>query len=123
LIVPNAEHSMATGLYTVLSTMGTFIRSIAAGHTAEQRPTYEQHFDNKTGEITVTVPEIHAKKVKKIRMSYGETLQDVRRDFRWIVKADKDGNCTWPFLPVPGAQRAKLEVKYEFLKEGPYKNK
>ena len=29
LIVQNSEHSMITGLYTVLSSMGTFVRSIA----------------------------------------------------------------------------------------------
>jgi hypothetical protein len=56
LISPNTEHICVTGLPTILGTMGTFIRSIAAGHTAEQRPTYTQTFDNSTGEITVTVP-------------------------------------------------------------------
>ena len=29
LIIPNAEHSMASGIYTLLSTIGTFFRSIA----------------------------------------------------------------------------------------------
>ena len=61
LIIPNAEHSMATGLYTLLSSIGTFLRSIAHGHTAEQRPTFDQHFDNVTGEITVTIPKEHIK--------------------------------------------------------------
>jgi hypothetical protein len=47
---------MATGLYTLLSSLGTFMRSIASGHPAELRPTYEQSFNNVTGEITVTIP-------------------------------------------------------------------
>ena len=33
VILPNAEHSLATGLFTLLSSMGTFMRSIASGHT------------------------------------------------------------------------------------------
>lgn len=73
LIIPNAEHSMASGLYTLLSSMGAYLRSIAAGHTAEQRPNFTQHFDNATGQITVTVPK-GAPKVKKVKISYGETL-------------------------------------------------
>jgi hypothetical protein len=50
-------------------------------------------------------------------LSYGETLQDVRRDFRWIAAADKDGNCTYPYVPIPGNTRAKLEKRYSFLAE------
>jgi len=56
LIVPNAEHSLATGLYTLCSTMGTYLRSVAAGHSSDQRPTFEQSYDNETGAITVTIP-------------------------------------------------------------------
>jgi len=33
LILPNAEHSMVTGLPDVLPAVGAFARSIAAGHT------------------------------------------------------------------------------------------
>jgi hypothetical protein len=106
---------MATGLYTLLSSIGTFLRSIAHGHTAEDRPTFDQHFDNSTGEITVTIPKEHSNRVKKVKVSYGETLQDERRDFRWIVAADKDGNCTYPYVPLPGSTRTKLEKKYSFL--------
>jgi PhoPQ-activated pathogenicity-related protein len=39
IIVPNSEHSMATGIYQSLSAMGTFVRSLAAGKTS--RPTFD----------------------------------------------------------------------------------
>lgn len=43
LILPNAEHSMVTGLPDVLPAAAAFMRSIAAGHGPEKRPqfTYE----------------------------------------------------------------------------------
>jgi len=32
LITPNAEHSLASGIWLVISSLGTFVRSIASGH-------------------------------------------------------------------------------------------
>jgi hypothetical protein len=53
-------------------------------------------------------------------MSYAETLTDERRDFRWAVAADKDGNCTYPYVPIPDIKLKELQKKYEFLKDGSY---
>ena len=44
---------METGIYTVMSSLNTFMRSIVQGHKAEHRPNFEQSFDNETGKITV----------------------------------------------------------------------
>lgn len=92
------------------------MRSIASGHPAELRPTYEQSFNNVTGEITVTIPKQHLK-VKQVKLSYGETLQNERRDFRWVVKSGEQRNCTSPYLPLPSFMRSTLEKRYPFMKE------
>jgi PhoPQ-activated pathogenicity-related protein len=53
-IMPNTEHSMATGMYEAVSLISTYLRSVAAGKT--DRPRFDYTYDNVTGEITVTVP-------------------------------------------------------------------
>jgi PhoPQ-activated pathogenicity-related protein len=35
LIVSNAEHEMTTGMYTIVSSVSAFTRSIAAGHGSD----------------------------------------------------------------------------------------
>lgn len=54
LIKPNSEHSLATAIYQVLSSMGTFVRSISSGKTL--RPSFEHEFDPETGKISVIIP-------------------------------------------------------------------
>jgi len=53
-IMPNTEHSMATGMYEAVSLISTWTRSIAANLTT--RPRWDFTYDNSTGEITITVP-------------------------------------------------------------------
>ena len=53
-IMPNTEHSMATGMYEAVSLISTYLRSIAADKV--DRPRFDYTYDNATGEITVTVP-------------------------------------------------------------------
>lgn len=65
--------------------MGAFIRSLAMNHTVDMRPTFEHQFVQETGEIVVKIPP-QAAKLKRVSISYAETLQSVRRDFRWIVQ-------------------------------------
>lgn len=57
LILPNAEHSMATNILGVLSSVSTFIKSINTGHTSEQRAHFDYSYDNSTGELSVKIPE------------------------------------------------------------------
>ena len=41
LILPNAEHTMATGIPDVLPAASAFVRSIAAGHDSSKRPSFD----------------------------------------------------------------------------------
>ena len=95
-IVPNTEHTMLTGIYSVLTKIGTWCRSLAAG--IKERPTFSYKYEASNGTITVTVPEGQVKP-SKVLVRFGQTLSDKRRDFRWIVASD-NGNCTWPLVAV-----------------------
>jgi len=86
LIAPNTEHSLISGVYPLLSTMGAMMRSLAAGHGSDMRPTFSQHFDHSSGILTITVPKQHAK-LKEVTIAHSETLGSERRDFRWIQAA------------------------------------
>lgn len=99
LILENAEHEMASGIRVLLSTMGTFLRSLAVGNSDFKRPKFEQHFDNATGKITVTIPKQSAK-LKSVRLAHGETFSDKMRDFRWLT-IEPEGGCHWPLIPIP----------------------
>lgn len=46
-ILPNTEHSMSTGMYELVSLVGTWIRSVAAGKT--ERPVFDYSYDITTG--------------------------------------------------------------------------
>jgi len=54
LIVPNSEHTMATGIYQTLAAVGTFVRSIATGK--DFRPNFEYKFSSGDGSLTVKIP-------------------------------------------------------------------
>ena len=101
MITPNAEHSMSTNLENVLASASAFIRSIAAGKTREERPSYSYTYDNLTGEIVVTVPPGGAQPMS-VHLRHGQTMQDLRRDFRWVRLANnRTQPCTFPFIPLP----------------------
>jgi hypothetical protein len=115
LISPNTEHICVTGLPTILGSIGTFLRSLAEGHTQEHRPVIEQEFDEKTGIITVKIPEQKAK-IARVKLHYGETLQSERRDFRWVIEKPESG-CKLPYIPVPQSTKNMLKKKYPHLKD------
>jgi PhoPQ-activated pathogenicity-related protein len=54
LIAPNTEHVMVTGIWDILSSMTTNIRSAMLG--VEKRSTFSYDYDKDTGALTVTVP-------------------------------------------------------------------
>jgi PhoPQ-activated pathogenicity-related protein len=54
-VVPNTDHSLATGILKCLGSIGAFLRSMNSQDSIG-RPTYDYHLDNSNGEITVTVP-------------------------------------------------------------------
>jgi PhoPQ-activated pathogenicity-related protein len=98
LIAPNSEHSLATGIPEILATMSAFVTSLAHGKT--ERPNFEYERDTTNGAITVTIPEgmVHGKVV----LRHAQTMQSVRRDFRWIRLANNDTEpCTFPEKNIP----------------------
>eukprot|EP01052_Picozoa_sp_SAG31_P048944 SAG31_NODE_10485_length_1132_cov_2.338819_2_plen_189_part_01 len=100
LIVPDAEHSLATGLPEVLSSLGTFVASILAGHTQTMRPHFDFTYDQETGELVVTVPATSPKPTK-VWLQHAQTLQTHRRDFRWVrMASNTTGACTLPGIPL-----------------------
>ena len=55
LITPNAEHTMGTNLYGVLSSVTALVKSVASGK--EQRPYFNYTYDPSNGELVVEIPE------------------------------------------------------------------
>ena len=53
-IVANSEHTMITGIRPSLTSIGSFVRSIASGIT--ERPTFAYNYDENTGQLSVTLP-------------------------------------------------------------------
>jgi hypothetical protein len=53
-ILSNAEHSLATGLFRGINTIGTFISSVIQGKT--NRPYIDYQYDPVTGDLSVIVP-------------------------------------------------------------------
>ena len=54
-VVPNTDHSLLTGYYSILGSIGSFIRSVNKNQSSG-RPTFEYHIDNEDGEITIKIP-------------------------------------------------------------------
>jgi PhoPQ-activated pathogenicity-related protein len=102
LIAPNSEHSLSTGIPEVLESISAFVKSIALGHTADERPAFSYTRNASTGEIAVSISApFRDHKGLKVVLRHGQTLQSTRRDFRWVRKADNDtGACTLPDIPL-----------------------
>ena len=97
-ILPNAEHTCSTNMYGVISAASAFCRSIASGHTV--RPDFNYTYDPKTGSIEIRpTPGF---KPTSVVMHHTETMQSIRRDFRWIrATNDRTPACEWPFIALP----------------------
>jgi len=96
LIIPNSEHSLTTGIPEIISSLPAVYKSIAL---QKERPSFDYAYDNTTGEITVTIPE--GIEHGKVVLRHAMTLQNKRRDFRWVRLANEDtGNCTLPDIPM-----------------------
>lgn len=100
LITPNAEHSMATNILAVASSLNTYMRSIQSGH--QSRPNFNYTYDPQTGEIAVQMLETNQVLPKKVSLRFAQTLTKKRRDFRWVFQSNNNTEpCTLPFFPVP----------------------
>jgi len=111
LIKSNAEHSMATGLYTVMSIYGTMVRSFAAG--IEKRPTINYEYNKENGHLSAIIPRDQAQP-SHVKLKYGETISTERRDFRWMVQSNEFSgiNCTFPYIPLSATQKEEYSTMY-----------
>jgi len=85
LIKSNAEHSMATGLYTVMGIYGTMVRSLAAGIT--KRPSIKYEYNVENGDLSVIIPTDQVQPTA-VKLKHAETISTERRDFRWMVQSN-----------------------------------
>lgn len=81
LLVKNAEHSMATGVFEVIQSAGAFLQAVNHNYP---RPQSNWSIDAASGNITVwtnVVPKV-------VTLSYADSAGDVskgKRDFRWAA--------------------------------------
>ena len=54
-IMANTDHSMVTGLYTLIYNIAAFVNNVNA-KTSEVRPTFKNFVNVKNGELTIVVP-------------------------------------------------------------------
>jgi len=94
LIVQDSEHSLATGVPEVVSSLSAALESVAANVT---RPTFDYSYNNKTGELEVTIPDEFAAQVDQVRLFHTQTHSAERRDFRWVRHASNESTlCKFP---------------------------
>mmetsp|Transcript_555 Transcript_555/g.976 ORF Transcript_555/g.976 Transcript_555/m.976 type:complete len:513 (+) Transcript_555:47-1585(+) len=89
MMVPNAEHSMATGILQLVPAIGTWIGHLLTGREV---PEFKWEIDGTTGDISVNLGDT-VDRVKKVEKFYATSCSD-RRDFRF---ANLDDPCTCGF--------------------------
>jgi len=99
-IMPNSEHQLTTGMYGAISSLGTFMRSLAKG--TEERPSFDYQYNPETGELSVTVPK-DKPQPEHVYLRHAQTMSTVRRDFRWVVASNNftQLDCKFPYIPLP----------------------
>lgn len=90
LIIPNAEHSEATGVLELLPATATFIRGVVADIDATARPVFNWTTDEKTG--TITVRQISKHIPIQVSMWHATTATNHRRDFR-VINGQNETEC------------------------------
>lgn len=94
--MPNAEHSEATGLLTLIPGITGFFESVL---TNTPRPKFSWTMDNGPGVHGTGAITIHSEdKPTRVTMYFANTFDDVRRDFRLIKGDTKADPCH--FIPV-----------------------
>ena len=134
LMVPNAEHSLATGIAEAVPAIGTWIKYVLDGRPV---PTMDWAIDNSTGAISVT---LHTDPVDKatlhVRKYWANSWGgNKRRDFRLLNLGDpceskivSDGTCFntkvfWQFEdlpPVVGSNGLQYMATHEAPTDGTY---
>ena len=98
----NTDHSMVTGLYTLIYNIAAFVNNVNA-KTSEVRPTFKHFLNEENGELTIVVP-THQVQPKEVNLRYAKTLKENgRMDFRWVIKSQdipKPNLALNPFSPL-----------------------
>jgi PhoPQ-activated pathogenicity-related protein len=99
-IIPNSEHSLATGIIVVVETVTSFVASLDAGDGAARRPSFTYTRNAADGALTVTVP-AGGMQPSRVVLRHAQTLSK-RRDFRWVRLANASAGdpCKLPGYPV-----------------------
>ena len=90
LMVPNAEHSEATGVLELLPAVSTFLRGIQRGIDGSSRPTIAWEIQKGSGDIVVKQTSNHVP--IKVSVWSAVTANSRRRDFR-ILNGDNKTQC------------------------------
>lgn len=103
LIDPNSEHSLVTGLPTLLSSMAALVASLVHGES--RRPAFSVERDASAsggGTLTVTVDVARGPAPTRVALRHAQTLQTARRDFRWVRLAGTNDTapCRLPGVPI-----------------------
>lgn len=103
LIVPDSEHSMATGVFEATATLTAFAGSLM--HSIPARPSFTYSRNASDGTLNVmidtTKPPLGVNP-SKVVLHTAMTLQQDRRDFRWVRLASNSSSpCISPDIPLP----------------------
>lgn len=95
MMIPNAEHSMATGIYQLVPALTNFYKIHLEGHGARE-PNFSWNVDEVTGEIIATLNEFGTVEEANLWWGYscGTNTDEeggIRRDFRFM---NIDSPCT-----------------------------
>lgn len=98
MIANNAEHSMATGIFELVASLGNYVKSVFTGGT---RPEFTWKLDLDKGIINVNIPP-QFQNGTKVVLRTAPSLSVKRRDFRWFVKAEtsKEGKASCHFPDI-----------------------
>lgn len=72
LIAPNSEHAMVTNIMDVLTSVNSFMKSIAQG--IDTRPTFNYTYNEENGEIAVQMLDSNKVKPTKVSLRYAQTM-------------------------------------------------
>ena len=99
LVVPNSEHSLATGIPNLIGALGGFVGSLAAKQTAADRPAFTYAKDTTSGALTVNLTSGPAP--EHVYLRHAQTMSDQRRDFRWVRLANETTSpCVLPGIKL-----------------------
>ena len=97
LIAPNSEHTLATGIPDVISSVTHLFASIQAKEGPAARPSFTWSKDAASGALSVTL-DAASPRPSKVLLRHAQTKSE-RRDFRWVRLAD---NSTKPCSVLQG---------------------